>query len=266
MNRNWHYLASSFILHLGILVVFMLLKGPELPRLTERRVVINFTREPLITPSNLRSEGDQAVPEMESQRRSVQGQAILDPDKLPVPGGVNVRQAIEPMQVAERAEREEIGAPRLESQALVILPELADPTAEPSSEDRLQLELERVLSQVRKDSDPEDLPSGGGITGPGALEWRDRPRKLLRQGTLEFPEILKDEGREVDVGARFAVTVIGQVINVEIVQRSGYAAVDRAVVRAVSDYRFEALPADIHVADHLDYGLIRFFFRLEHSD
>ncbi len=263
MNRNWHYLAASLILHLGVLLVFMFLKVPEPPRLKERRVVINFTREPIKTPSNLRPEGDQAVPGMESQSRPAPGRAILDPDKLPVPGGVNARQAIKPMQVVER---EEIGAPRLESQAPVFLPNLEAPPAVPFSEDRLQLELEWVLSLVRKDLDPEDQLSSGGITGPGALEWRDRARKLLRKGTLEFPEVLKDEGREVDVGLRFAVTAVGQVIQVEIVQSSGYVAVDRAVVRAVSDYRFEALPADTQGSDDIDYGLIRFFFRLEHSD
>jgi TonB family protein len=101
----------------------------------------------------------------------------------------------------------------------------------------------------------------GGYTEAGALEWRGRERKLLKTAGIAFPDILLDEGLEVDVVAVFTVASNGQVIEVDIVRSSGYASVDTAVQRALYGYLFE--PA----ADSSeDVGQVQYRFRLERGD
>ncbi|MBN1835339.1 MAG: TonB family protein, partial [Spirochaetales bacterium] len=74
----------------------------------------------------------------------------------------------------------------------------------------------------------------------------------------EFPEVLLQEGQEVDVEATFKVAPNGQVTQVEIIRSSGYSTVDRAVERALADYLFEA-----SAGEQEDTGRIQFRFRLE---
>ena len=95
----------------------------------------------------------------------------------------------------------------------------------------------------------------------GALEWRGRERKVLRAVRPEFPEVLRQEGLGVDVEASFTVAPNGQVTEVDITRSSGYASVDRAVVRALKNYLFE--PSDI---GQDDVGVQRFSYRLERSN
>jgi len=135
-----------------------------------------------------------------------------------------------------------------------VLPGRSIAVAPPRPEELLAREIETPAPASQ-------LPEENGFTRAGALEWRGRERKLLKTAGIPFPDILLEEGLEVDVAAVFSVAPSGQVIDVDIVRSSGYASVDRAVERAILSYLFE-------VSDDTsaDVGEIRYRFRLERSD
>jgi TonB family protein len=84
---------------------------------------------------------------------------------------------------------------------------------------------------------------------------------LLKTAGISFPDILREQGLEVDVVAVFTVAANGQVIEVDILRSSGYGSVDSAVERALYSYRFEP-SAD----SSEDVGRVQYRFRLERSD
>jgi TonB family protein len=84
---------------------------------------------------------------------------------------------------------------------------------------------------------------------------------LLKTAGITFPDILLEEGLEVDVVAGFTVAANGQVIEVDIIHSSGYPSVDTAVQRALRSYLFEP-SAD----SSEDVGQIQVRFRLERGD
>jgi TonB family protein len=134
------------------------------------------------------------------------------------------------------------------------LPQPSSPAAAP----RLPAQL-----PVKELATPPALTQAeeSGFTEAGALEWRGRERKLLKTAGITFPDILLEEGLEVDVVAGFTVAANGQVIEVDIIHSSGYPSVDTAVQRALRSYLFEP-SAD----SSEDVGQIQVRFRLERGD
>ncbi len=90
------------------------------------------------------------------------------------------------------------------------------------------------------------------------IGWNDRPRRLLVRRTPEFPQKLIQEGLEAEVVARFLVSPEGQVVQVELLQSSGYSLADASVIQALRGYSFDKSPVG-----RSDTGTIRFSFRLE---
>jgi TonB family protein len=120
-------------------------------------------------------------------------------------------------------------------------------------------ELESLQSAVAAEDDGST--DDGGYSEAVALEWRGRERKLLKTAGIPFPDILLEEGLEVDVVAVFTVAASGQVIAVDIIRSSGYATVDTAVRRALYSYLFEPSGDSSE-----DVGQIQVRFRLERGD
>ena len=84
---------------------------------------------------------------------------------------------------------------------------------------------------------------------------------MLKTAGISFPDILLDEGQEVEVVAVFTVAANGQVVEVDILRSSGYATVDTAVQRALYSYLFES-SAD----SSEDVGQVQYRFRLERGN
>jgi len=240
------YLLLSLAAHLCLFLLLLLLKGPQAPELIARRVVIKFSppleRRPLaVSPEQTR------LPDLEP--RELAGSLQMQgPKTLSVPGtGV----AAAPLQKLR-----EIGGDRLRYTAEYkpVLPKRSIAVAPPRPE-------EILAREIGTPAPPSPLPEGNGIKRTAALEWKGRERKLLKTAGIPFPDILLEEGLEVDVGAVFSVAPSGQVIAVDIVRSSGYASVDRAVERAVLSYLFEASDGA-----STDVGEIQYRFRLERSD
>lgn len=248
MRENYRlYFLISLGLHAGILLLLLLIEGPRLPEPTTRRVVIRFTDRPLPR----RSAGapqQHLLPDLDT-RELAHSLQLEGPRVLSLPGS---RMSTRPQTSAsgdrERAVFSASEAPLLPGKSFTVPVPTIDQLIGPE---------DRGSKAVRS---PTAKPAGqdSGFMQPGALEWKGRERNLLKMARVAFPEILLEEGLEVDVEALFTVASSGQVIDVEIVRSSGYASVDRAVERALLSYLFEQ-SAD---ADN-DLGQIQFRFRLE---
>jgi TonB family protein len=236
------YLLISLVFHLVALLPLLLMEGPRVSELVPRRVVIEFTESPERTPPELSPEKAK-LPELRPSELADSLQ-MHGPAVLPVPGaglGSGPSQVRRPPAEGDRLDYRKTEQPVLpepNSFAPPIPPaELLRPeTVEPAEEE-------------------------GGFDRAGALEWKGRERRLLRAAGIRFPDILLEEGLEVDVEAVLIVAPNGQVSSVDIVRGSGYASVDRAVERAILGYLFEPSggPGD-------DVGRIRFRFRLKRGD
>ena len=245
MRENYRlYLLVSLAIHLCLILLLFLLKGPQAPELIRRRVVIEFS-PPLerslsaVTPERTR------LPDLEP--RELAGSLRMQgPKTLSVPG----------TGAAAQRESWDIGGDRFRYtvEEKPIIPKRSISVAPPRPEELLIREIETPFPALT-------LPEEDGFTRPGALEWKGRERKLLKTAGIPFPDILLEEGLEVDVAAVFSVAPSGQVIEVEIVRSSGYASVDRAVERALLSYLFEASDDT-----STDVGEIQYRFRLERSD
>ena len=247
MRENYRlYLLVSLAIHLCLVLLLFLLKGPQAPELIPRRVVIKFA--PPLERSPLAVSAEQTrLPDLEP--RELAGSLQMQgPKTLSVPGTGAAAAALH--------ELRDTGGDRLRYtvEEKPVLPKRSIAVAPPRPEELLAREIGTLAP-------PSPLPEENGITRAGALEWKGRERKLLKTAGIPFPDILLDEGLEVDVAAVFSVAPSGQVIEVDIVRSSGYASVDRAVERALLSYLFEASDGT-----RTDVGEIQYRFRLERSD
>jgi TonB family protein len=241
------YFLISLAFHLCVILLLFMVEGPRVSEVIPRRVVIEFSqrREPM---QALAAPQQTRLPDLQP-RELADSLQMQGPRTLSIPG---VAPAIE----VSPLQRSLSGAQRLTSarEEKPLLPELrAAPGAAPISPAQL-------LSREIK-AQPASPLEESGFTESGALEWRGRERKLLKTAEVAFPDILLEEGLEVDVMAAFSVAANGQVIAVDILRSSGYASVDRAVERALRGYLFE--PSE---GMGEDVGQIQYRFRLERSD
>jgi TonB family protein len=246
MRENYRlYLLVSLAIHLCLVLLLFLMKGPQAPELIPRRVVIKFSSPLERSPSAVSPEQTR-LPDLEP--RELAGSLQMQgPKTLSVPG---TGAAAVPFQ-----ELRDIGGDRLRYtvEEKPVLPKRSISVAPPRPEELLAREIETHA--------PPSPPAENGNTRAGALEWKGRERKLLKTAGIPFPDILLEEGLEVDVAAVFSVAPSGQVIEVDILRSSGYASVDRAVERALLSYLFEASDET-----STDVGKIQYRFRLERSD
>jgi TonB family protein len=245
MRENYRlYFLVSLAIHVGLVLLLFLLKGPQAPELIPRRVVIEFSPHLERSPSAVAPEQTR-LPDLEPQELA--GSLKMEgPKTLSVPGAGAV--ALQ--------ESRDVGGDRLRYTATEkpVLPKRSIAVAPPRPEELLSREIETPAPALQ-------LPEENGFTRAAALEWKGRERKLLKTAGIPFPDILLEEGLEVDVAAVFSVAPSGQVIDVDIVRSSGYASVDRAVERALLSYLFEASDDT-----STDLGEIQYRFRLERSD
>jgi TonB family protein len=247
MRENYgRYLLVSLAIHLCLVLLLFLLKGPQAPELIPRRVVIEFSAPIERSPAAVIPERSR-LPDLEP-RELAGSLKMLGPKALSVPGAGT---AVVPLQ-----ESRDIGGDRVRyiAEEKPVLPKRSISVAPPPPGELLAREIETPAPA-------SSLPEENGITRAGALEWKGRERKLLKTAGIPFPDILLEEGLEVDVAAVFSVAPSGQVIEVDIVRSSGYASVDRAVERALLSYLFEASDDT-----STDVGEIQYRFRLERSD
>jgi TonB family protein len=259
MTRGvYPYVLVSLGLHLLVILGLLILKGPQLPEVRQRKVVLEFSRR------EARAIVSRQTPATE----------ISEPDPQPLSGSLDLSgPRTLPTPSARLPAMPERGSAPGRSQVLpasrVELPAKKAPAAAlPEPEIRIPTpDLEEILAEV-----PAAVPSAEaaenaeqarqhGTLASGALEWRGRERKVLKSVRPEFPAVLLQEGQEVDVEAAFAVAPSGQVTEVEITRSSGYAVVDSSVERALLNYLFE--PSD---GDEADTGKIRFSYRLERGN
>jgi TonB family protein len=267
MTRSvYPYLLVSLGLHLLVLLMLLILTGPQPPEVRQRRVVIEFSRREVHpVPSGEPRPAEILVPQAEPLSGSLD---LSGPSTLSAPSGrmpgLPERMPGVPERLPEHSRPTRArGWPgsRIELPAEA---EKASVAPEPGFHVSMP-DLEDILDDVPSAAAPEakDVSESRehGTLASGALEWRGRERKVLKSVRPEFPAVLLQEGQEVDVEATFRVAPNGQVTRVDIYRSSGYAVVDRAVEQALLNYLFE--PSGV---DDEDTGKIRFSYRLERSN
>jgi TonB family protein len=254
MTENFRlYLLISLAFHLCLVLVLFLMKGPRLTEVVPRRVVIEFTQGRERTLQTIAPQQTR-LPDLAPQEL-VESLKMQGPKTLAMPGTQSVVDVPPQPEFAGRDER----LSYLPTEK-PLLPDPAPPAAAPLLPAQLLAE-EMVNTPALIPVEDEEPFEDGGYTEAGALEWRGRERKLLKTPGISFPDVLLEEGLEVDVVAVFTVAPNGQVIEVDIVRSSGYATVDTAVQRALYSYLFEP-SAD----SNEDVGQIQYRFRLERGD
>jgi TonB family protein len=229
--------------------------------------VIQFSRQPP-APERAPAARTPGAPEIVApQAEPLTGSLDLSgPRALAVPSG-RLPQA--PLGVpAAGAEPRRIELPGRAGASAPVAPALPTLRVAPPAPDDLLAQIPvRAARGAPEDSTASTAGAPAGAEAEhryldsGALEWRGRERKVLRAVRPEFPEVLRQEGLGVDVQATFTVAPSGQVTQVEITRSSGYASVDRAVVRALMNYLFEASDTDA-----ADIGEQQFSYRLERTN
>jgi TonB family protein len=235
------YVGLSLAVHAGLAVLFLLLRAPQPAQTEESRVILQF--QPVDMPL---SRARQARPQTAAASA---GRGVLVPFfppgediAAPAPGPADGTAAAGS---SRRIAAENPAAPAPPDR--LVTPALPDPAA--------------VLEQVRAQAADPGAKETAAPSGESELVWSGSGRRLLRQGNLRFPDILLQEGQEVDVEASFLVSPEGRVTKIEITRSSGYIIVDRAIERALSEYLFEG-----SATGEMESGLIRFHFRLERVD
>jgi TonB family protein len=244
------YFLISLGIHLSLVILLALMRGPRVAEVIPRRVVIEFAQSrerqlPPVAPQQAR------LPDLQPQELA-DSLKMQGPKTLAMPGTKPAEDAPrhEFTQGGERLPYEKVEKP--------LLPGSVSPATAPTLPTSL---LAAELRGPAEAGPAEEIPGDGGYTEAGALEWRGRERKVLETAGISFPDILLDEGQEVDVVAVFTVAANGQVVEVDILRSSGYATVDTAVQRALYSYRFEP-SAD----SSEDVGQVRFRFKLERGN
>lgn len=235
------YLGISLAVHACLALLFLLLRAPQPAQTEEMRVILEFRPQDSV---RYRETAPRPVPAAR-QRGAL----------VPV---------FEPMGEIATAAPERAGRVRVDEvsrRVPAVQPRLPAPEASAPAvvvPDAAAV-LDQVLSRVKESRQEEAKPAV--TAGETELVWSGGGRRLLRQGSLSFPEILVREGQEVDVEASFLVSPDGRVTKVEITRSSGYILVDRAIERVLTEYLFEGSPEGEE-----ETGLIRFRFRLERPD
>ena len=252
------YFVISLGFHLCLILLLFLIKGPRVAEVVPRRVVIEFTQnreQTLAAVAPQQTRLPDLAPQELAESLKMEGPRILT-----LPGTKSAVDSPQPLL--------SLGSERLTyaTAEKPLLPQPSSPAAAPLLPAQLlakELEIPPELTPAEDGVLTEDSGStaDGGITEAGALEWRGRERKLLKTAGISFPDILLEEGLEVDVVAVFTVAANGQVVGVDIVRSSGYASVDTAVQRALYSYLFES-----SVDSSEDVGQIQVRFRLERGD
>lgn len=263
------YVLISLGIHLSLLILLALMKAPRVSEIVPRRVVIEFTQSrqrelPSFAPEQAR------LPDLKPQELA-DSLKMQGPKTLAMPGMKSAEEEPRPKFApgGERLPHETLEEPLLPGPispaAAPILPtslfaeELMSPPEAGPSETVPAEEGERT--EASGYAGDGERAEDGGFTEAGALEWTGRERKVLKTAGISFPDILLEEGLEVDVVAVFTVAANGQVVKVDILRSSGYATVDTAVQRALYSYLFEP-SAD----SSEDVGQVQYRFRLERSD
>jgi TonB family protein len=237
-----HYLGVSLAVHAGLALLFLLLRAPQPAQTEEIRVILEFRPQ-----DSFRSRESASRPAPAAARQ----RGALIPVFEPM-GEI----AIAPPEPAGRVDLDEVSRRVPAVQSRLPAP---DPSAPAVIMPEATAVLDQVLSRVKGSRPAETEPVLAA--GETELVWSGGGRRLLRQGSLSFPEILVREGQEVDVEASFLVSPDGRVTKVEITRSSGYILVDRAIERVLTEYLFEGSPEG-----EAEAGLIRFRFRLERPD
>ena len=251
------YFLISLGIHLSLVILLFLMKGPRVAEVVPRRVLIEFSQSPerqlpRVTPEQAR------LPDLQPQELA-DSLKMQGPKTLAMPGMKSAEDSPRPGFAPE--------GERLPSrmQEKPLLPGPISPAAAPILPTSL---LAEELMSPPEAGPAEAVPAEegerteeGGYTEAGALEWRGRERKVLKTAGISFPDILLEEGLEVEVVALFTVAANGQVVKVDILRTSGYATVDTAVQRALYSYLFEP-SAD----SSEDVGQVQYRFRLERGD
>jgi TonB family protein len=257
------YVLISLGIHLSLLILLALMKAPRVSEIVPRRVVIEFSQSPQRELPSFAPE-QARLPDLKPQELA-DSLKMEGPKTLAMPG----------MKSAEEAPRSKLtpGGERLSYETLEepLLPRPISPAAAPILPKSLLAEelmsapeagpTEPVPAEEGELTEASGYTEDGGFTEAGALEWRGRERKVLKTAGVSFPDILLEEGLEVDVVAVFTVAANGQVVEVDILRSSGYATVDTAVQRALYSYLFEP-SAD----SSEDVGKVQYRFRLERGD
>jgi outer membrane biosynthesis protein TonB len=251
------YLLISLGLHLALALLLFLIKGPQVSEAVRRKVVIEFSQTREITPPMFAAEPSK-LPDLAPQQMA-ESLNLQGPSKLAMPAA---RSATVPP--SEQASAR--GGERLTyvPEQKPLLPGPGTPSAAPRLPAQLFVEELAAVPSVESDTEStvrEGSTGDSGFTEAGALEWRGRERRLLKTAGIPFPDILLEEGLEVDVVAVFTVAANGQVVEVDIIRSSGYASVDTAVQRALYSYLFERSEDD-----NEDIGQVQVRFRLERGD
>jgi TonB family protein len=240
------YFLISLGFHLCLVLLLFLMKGPRVTEVVPRRVVIEFSQSRERTPPAVAPEQTR-LPDLAPQELA-ESLKMQGPRTLSMPGTKSAVETPQPL-VPRGGERFNYATTEKP-----LLPRSSSPAAAPL--------LPAQLLAEELESPPASTPTEeSGFTEAGALEWRGRERKLLKTAGISFPDILLEEGLEVDVVAVFTVAANGQVTKVDILRGSGYASVDTAVQRALYSYLFEP-SAD----SSEDVGQIQVRFRLERDD
>jgi TonB family protein len=250
------FFLISLGLHLFLIILLFLMKGPRVTEVLPRRVVIEFSQRsertlPAVAPEQA------GLPDLAPQELA-ESLKMEGPKTLAIPGMRSPVDSPQP-QLSRGGERLAFAATQEP-----LLPQPSSPAAAPFMPAQLLArELESPPAPAEDGGLAEEAGNteDGGYSQAGALEWRGRERKLLKTAGITFPDILLEEGLEVDVVAVFTVAANGQVIEVEIVRSSGYATVDTAVQRALYSYLFEPSGDSSE-----DVGQIQVRFRLERGD
>jgi TonB family protein len=252
------YFLISLGFHLCLMLLLFLMRGPRVAEVVPRRVVVEFSqnREQTLPPAAPeQTRLPDPAPQDLAESLKMQG-----PRTLAMPGTKPAVESPRP-EISRGGERFTFATVEKP-----LSPRPGSPTAAPLLPAQLladELESTPAPASAEEKGLPTDsgLIEDGGYTEAGALEWRGRERKLLKTAGISFPDILLEEGLEVDVVAAFTVAANGQVVAVDILRSSGYASVDTAVQRALYSYLFEP-SADASE----DTGQIQVRFRLERDD
>jgi TonB family protein len=171
----------------------------------ERRVVLSFGDEPAPPPLASAVPSEPAVP----------AASLPMPSSLPLPS------------VPELAPV----ADSLPASAVRI-------AAMPSGVPTAQEVLDTLPPPLAAASGPAAAAARAAAEPIVQIGWTGSARTVVRSVNPRFPAILSATGQEAEVGARITVTPLGAVIDVEIIQSSGYTEIDAAVQTALRQWFF----------------------------
>ncbi len=120
--------------------------------------------------------------------------------------------------------------------------------------------IEDILDDI-KDSGSLQKSSNNRELNKNSINWAGESRKIIKRGTIRFPDILTAEGQQAKVIARIYVSPGGNVSKVEILKSSGYIKVDNAVILSLRHYLFS--PSGKGKGD---IGIIEVQFKLKRED